>query len=1215
MRTIPATNYIRASRASGSVAGLLGLIALLAASAVFLLAVAGGPHLPETLPSWDAVRRALGGSDPPLAAMAYLFTSAAWAMWCWLAASLVISIISAVAETIAHGAAWAGSLRTLSDTVTLPIVRHVVDRALIAVVVVNLLGRTASSAAAAPAPPDAALLYRPVDGQIAPPAAPPASQPADVARTVEYTVQPGDTLWAIAGRFYGTGFEYPRLVTANAGRPMVDGGRFTAAGVIRPGWALVVPLPSRAVEEVDGNVFYVVEAGDSLRGIAARLLGDEAHWTELFEANQGEASLGDGRTLTDPDLIWPGLRLRLPTARPQVATPPQAAPAQTPPQPAPATPTRVATPEAAAPQRTPTVQATVPPSPTRVPTRTPSPVVAPRPASPKTSADPTQLLLGTGGLAVAAAAAGALLAARRVRRSLSEPPLPTEPPAMSRLPNGFAEAALNEVLAGRLPGTAPEPVSLLAAQALCTFEQHGLEQASIVTVQLGRHSAGLTIRAGLAVQARLPQLAAELGARLGATVTPRRTADHDVFLTFSGLKTEGLVGLAKDAPQQPLPFLPLGVLSSEETLFANWRVLGHILVASLPGSGADVLLISLTAALAARCHPEQLRLSFIAGRRSLPPQLFELPHQERQPVDPADRAAVRCLLEETSAELGRRTQRENSPSAAVNLATSPEIVLVIAELCDLQGEEATLAEIAAQGPTVGIHLLAATTQADSLDAEAMAPFATRMVLRTLDEEQSVQLLGRPDAADLGGGGDALVRIEGRGPLRVRGFEVSAEKLDQLVKLMRDAEADATPIDTTPTRSGASLTVGPSPDAIASEEQAIVSVPSRPMKRQLRPIPTRAGWHTRKTLGRAAEKSQRLEGNGPSSLPDRSKSSAISEVGSAQGEQSFRGSTQRTEALNPASNGEILGIENQPAAAPVTLERPTPQIEVRCFGGFAVLRDGQPMALSGVHRSHYKAWEVLAFLAAHPEGAASKDRLLAALWPGIDADSAANRMRVAMARVRAEFGRRIGSDNADFIRAEREGTCRLNTQVIATDVQRFVALCRTAPQLQPAARKSALREARSLYQGDLLTNRGTRVYEWVDKRDEKGVSLREHYRELFDQATLHLARQWVEEGEIHQALPLFRSLLKAEPTLEDVVRDLYHCYRKIGDLGALIREDHQLRKALRAAYQDPDDPEDDSGDVPPEPATVQLFEQVRSELSGKIADGVQANVGRQGGRRN
>jgi len=46
----------------------------------------------------------------------------------------------------------------------------------------------------------------------------------------------------------------------------------------------------------DGR-YYVVQRGDTLRGIAARLLGDEERYRELFELNVGTARVGDHGTV------------------------------------------------------------------------------------------------------------------------------------------------------------------------------------------------------------------------------------------------------------------------------------------------------------------------------------------------------------------------------------------------------------------------------------------------------------------------------------------------------------------------------------------------------------------------------------------------------------------------------------------------------------------------------------------------------------------------------------------------------------------------------------------------------------------------------------------------------------------------------------------------------------------------------------------------------
>ncbi|HUP19657.1 MAG TPA: LysM peptidoglycan-binding domain-containing protein [Gemmatimonadota bacterium] len=49
-----------------------------------------------------------------------------------------------------------------------------------------------------------------------------------------YVVQKGDTLWAIAERFYGNGSEWPKIHEANR-------DRIEDPDMIQPGWELTIP--------------------------------------------------------------------------------------------------------------------------------------------------------------------------------------------------------------------------------------------------------------------------------------------------------------------------------------------------------------------------------------------------------------------------------------------------------------------------------------------------------------------------------------------------------------------------------------------------------------------------------------------------------------------------------------------------------------------------------------------------------------------------------------------------------------------------------------------------------------------------------------------------------------------------------------------------------------------------------------------------------------
>ena len=121
----------------------------------------------------------------------------------------------------------------------------------------------------------------------------------------------------------------------------------TVAGPLMPGRpaAAAAPAPaarppqaaaSRDAPATRPRVYRVVP-GDDLWAIAARFLGNGEHWHELFRLNAGKPQ-PDGRTLTDPSLIYPGWVLLLPSqdghqgpaARPGHHRPRRPAPARTP---------------------------------------------------------------------------------------------------------------------------------------------------------------------------------------------------------------------------------------------------------------------------------------------------------------------------------------------------------------------------------------------------------------------------------------------------------------------------------------------------------------------------------------------------------------------------------------------------------------------------------------------------------------------------------------------------------------------------------------------------------------------------------------------------------------------------------------------------------------------------------------------------------------------
>ncbi|MFG3398828.1 LysM peptidoglycan-binding domain-containing protein [Streptomyces parvus] len=162
-------------------------------------------------------------------------------------------------------------------------------------------------------------------------------------KTVTHTVvdtRPAESLWSIAEQRLGDGNRWEEIADLNAGHTMANGSVFRADGPIQPGWTLRLPAdasPDRAATTADpitvpdgaedegvlstqehrtrpagGSEVYTVAPGDNLSKIAGKELGDDDAYPAIFELNKGEPQPGGG-TFTNPDLLYPGQKLDLPS--------------------------------------------------------------------------------------------------------------------------------------------------------------------------------------------------------------------------------------------------------------------------------------------------------------------------------------------------------------------------------------------------------------------------------------------------------------------------------------------------------------------------------------------------------------------------------------------------------------------------------------------------------------------------------------------------------------------------------------------------------------------------------------------------------------------------------------------------------------------------------------------------------------------------------------
>lgn len=121
-----------------------------------------------------------------------------------------------------------------------------------------------------------------------------------------YTVVHGDNLWNISVKFYGSGYNWKMIATANN---LVNPRVIHAGNVLKIPSATVSTLPATGVvgsgmttrSSITGST-YTVSGGDTLWSIAVRAYGDGFAWNKISGANNNlnPRSLKSGMTLNIP---------------------------------------------------------------------------------------------------------------------------------------------------------------------------------------------------------------------------------------------------------------------------------------------------------------------------------------------------------------------------------------------------------------------------------------------------------------------------------------------------------------------------------------------------------------------------------------------------------------------------------------------------------------------------------------------------------------------------------------------------------------------------------------------------------------------------------------------------------------------------------------------------------------------------------------------------
>ncbi|MEV7245119.1 LysM peptidoglycan-binding domain-containing protein [Streptomyces sp. NPDC093248] len=310
---------------------LVTLVVLLAGVPAVLLGIG---VLPDHVPGFDEITTALTSPDSGQLFLGAI-TLIGWYGWLSFVVSVVLETGAALRNVRAPRIRMLGGSQQLAG-------------ALVGGILVLLPTSTAMASPASAAPATVATASVTADAHSATATAAQAASSTSAAWDGPvHHVQDGDTLWDIAEKRLGAGIEWHRIIDANEGVRQADGSLVTAdTTVLQPGWTLRLPAdasPDPAADQDGARAqtagskaaaqTHTVRAGETLSGIAEDELGNADAYPRIVEANKG-VKQDDGRALDDPDEIYPGWKLQIPTAagsdrsdsKPNEAQPPQEQP-------------------------------------------------------------------------------------------------------------------------------------------------------------------------------------------------------------------------------------------------------------------------------------------------------------------------------------------------------------------------------------------------------------------------------------------------------------------------------------------------------------------------------------------------------------------------------------------------------------------------------------------------------------------------------------------------------------------------------------------------------------------------------------------------------------------------------------------------------------------------------------------------------------------------
>ncbi|MEO8601656.1 MAG: response regulator [bacterium] len=235
-------------------------------------------------------------------------------------------------------------------------------------------------------------------------------------------------------------------------------------------------------------------------------------------------------------------------------------------------------------------------------------------------------------------------------------------------------------------------------------------------------------------------------------------------------------------------------------------------------------------------------------------------------------------------------------------------------------------------------------------------------------------------------------------------------------------------------------------------------------------------------------------------------------------------------------------------------RAVPDLELRCFGSFAVSQGGRPIPAEAFTRS--KALVLLKLLALSAGAPVNRETLIEHLWPEVEPEQGINRLHGVVHDLRSVIEPHRAEREWLFIRNRGDLYYLDMNAPIDLDLARFRQLLAKGQPGGPgndAAAIACLEQAVDLYRGDAFAD--DHLAEWCEAE-------RRHLSELHVRALERLARLHAKRDNTEKALEYLRRALRSSPFRDDLLLAQMELLVHLGRPNEALAVFNDYRRLLR-----------------------------------------------------